>query len=333
MAVIAGFGNDSEAIMARNAVQFQRGLSTAQFQALYGTEEQCHAALVVMRWPEGFVCPKCQGKAHAFCKPKRLFQCSACRVQTSARAGTIFHKSRTPLSKWFLAMHLLTSAKNDISALELARQLDVKWDTAWLIKQKLMEVMFQRNSTYRLAGDVQIDDAYQGGERPVNSAGNARGSSNKMPFILAVETREGKPVYTHIRCVPAFTQEAIRTYAAASLSPGARVRSDGLKAFMGIADAGLTHLPKVTGGGRPADPDFKWVNTALGNIKSSITGTCRSCARRHLPRYLAAYEWRFNRRFDLAKNLTRLGRVATTTKPKPYRQIAPARVQSAETYG
>jgi hypothetical protein len=67
--------------------------------------------------------------------------------------------------KWFLAMHLLTSAKNDIAALELARQLDVKWDTAWLIKQKLMEVTKQRNSIYKLAGDAQVDDAYQGGER------------------------------------------------------------------------------------------------------------------------------------------------------------------------
>jgi len=76
-----------------------------------------------------------------------------------------FHKSRTPLVKWFLAIHLLTSAKNDIAALELARQLGVKWDTAWLIKQKLMEVMLQRNATYKLGGEVQIDDAYLGGEK------------------------------------------------------------------------------------------------------------------------------------------------------------------------
>ena len=152
--------------MARNAVQFQKALSMAEFQRLYGTEEQCHAALVEMRWPDGFVCPRCAGRPHGYCAPKRLFQCTACRLQTSARAGTIFHKSRTPLTKWFLAMHLMTASKNDIAALELARQLDVKWDTAWLIKQKLMEVMRQRNSIYRLAGDIQIDDAYQGGEKP-----------------------------------------------------------------------------------------------------------------------------------------------------------------------
>jgi hypothetical protein len=86
-------------------------------------------------------------------------------VQTSARAGTIFHKARTPLVKWFLAIYRITSAKNGIAALELARQLGVKWDTAWLIKQKLMEVMRQRNASYKLEGDVQIDDAYLGGEK------------------------------------------------------------------------------------------------------------------------------------------------------------------------
>ena len=94
-----------------------------------------------MRWPGGFVCPKCGGKAHGYTAIRRIFQCSACRKQTSARAGTIFHKSSTPLTKWFLAMHLVTSSKNDIASLELSRQIGVKWDTAWLIKQKLMEVM------------------------------------------------------------------------------------------------------------------------------------------------------------------------------------------------
>jgi ribosomal protein L37AE/L43A len=145
--------------MARNPVQFQKGLSLMEFNRRYGTDDQCHAALVAMRWPGGFECPYCKGHKHSYSAARRIFQCSACRVQTSARAGTMFHKSRTPLVKWFLAIHLLTSAKNDIAALELARQLGVKWDTAWLIKQKLMEVMRQRNATYKLGGDVQIENA------------------------------------------------------------------------------------------------------------------------------------------------------------------------------
>jgi len=168
--------------MARNKVQFQKGLSLAEFNRRYGSEELCHGALVAMRWPDGFVCPKCGGKTHSYTVVRRIFQCSACRQQTSAKAGTIFHKSTTPLTSWFLAMHLITSAKNDISSLELSRQLGVKWDTAWLIKQKLMEVMRQRNSIYKLGGDVQMDDAHLGGERPAKPGKSGRGAEGKLPL-------------------------------------------------------------------------------------------------------------------------------------------------------
>jgi hypothetical protein len=308
--------------MARNPVQFQKGLSILEFNRRYGTDEQCHAALVTMRWPNGFVCPHCGEGQHSYSPARRIFQCSVCRVQTSALAGTIFHKSRTSLVKWFLAIHLITSAKNDIAALELARQLGVKWDTAWLIKQKLMEVMLQRNAIYKLEGNVQIDDAYLGGEKP-GKAG--RGAANKTPFVIAVATRKNKPIYTQLRCVPGFTKEAIKAYAQTNIAPGSRILSDGLGCFGGLADAGLKHKAVLTGGGRPKDERFKWTNTGLGNIKSAIAGTCRSCDPQHTERYLAAYEWRFNRRFDLNKNVERLARAAAQTAPKPYRSIAAVR--------
>jgi ribosomal protein L37AE/L43A len=307
--------------MPRNKVQFQKGLSFVEFSGRYGCEEQCHAALIAMRWPDGFVCPQCGGKAHSYTAVRRIFQCSACRKQTSARAGTIFHKSATPLTKWFLATHLVTSAKNDISSLELSRQIDVKWDTAWLIKQKLMEVMRQRNSIYKLSGDVQIDDAYLGGERPEKPGKSGRGAEGKLPFVIAVATRDGKPIHMQLRRVAGFTLEALEAYAATNIEPGSWVISDGLNCFPGVKTAGMKHLPIVTGGGRPTHPFFKWVNIGLGNLKSAIVGTCRSFDEQHADRYLAAYEWRFNRRFDLAKNLERLARVALQTLPKPYSSI------------
>src|SRR5262245_35839301 len=308
--------------MARNPVQFQKGLSLMEFNRRYGTDEQCHAALIKMRWPDGFVCPHCGVTEHSYSAARQIFQCSGCRVQTSARAGTIFHKSRTPLVKWFLAIYLLTSAKNDIAALELARQLGVKWDTAWLMKQKLMEAMRLRNATYKLEGEVQIDDAYLGGEK----AGKVgRGAANKVPFVIAVETREGKPIHTQLRCVPGFTKQAITDYASANMVPGTRVLSDGLACFGGVVEAGMRHTAIVTGSGRPKGDLFKWTNTGLANIKGAITGTCRSCDPQHTERYLAAYEWRFNRRFDLDKNVERLARVATRTAPKSYRFFAPSR--------
>ena len=138
-----------------------------------------------------------------------------------------------------------------------------------------------------------------------------------------METREDKPIYTQLRRVAGFTSEEIKAYAAASIEAGARVSTDGLSCFAAVASAGTLHRPIVTGGGRPDEPELKWVNTGLGNIKSAITGTCRAIRPRHAARYLAAYEYRFNRRFELDKMVERLAAVAAKTAPKPRCIISP----------
>ena len=313
--------------MARNPVQFQKGLSLGAFLAAYGTEERCHAALVALRWPDGFVCPRCGGRKHGVIGPRRLFQCSACRYQASVKAGTVFAASKLELTKWFLAIYLMTQSKNDIAALELMRQLGVKYDTAWLVKQKLMAAMLERNRQRLLAGEVQIDDAYLGGEMKRAEGGKrGRGSPNKLPFVAAVATRDGRPVAVHLRRVEGFTKEQIGCYAKAGLAPGAAVVSDGLHCFAAIAEAGFAHTVIKTGGGprRPAEPAFACVNTVLGNVKSAITGTCRALGARHSARYLAAYEYRFNRRVDLKSMIPRLAYVALSQRPSPYRTLVPA---------
>jgi transposase-like protein len=113
--------------MARNKVQFQKGMSEARFDELYGTEALCHDALVRWRWPEGFTCPDCEGRAHCIVKrgARILYQCNACRKQTSVKAGTIFASSKLPLRLWFKAKYLLTQSKKGVSSLELGRRLGV----------------------------------------------------------------------------------------------------------------------------------------------------------------------------------------------------------------
>ena len=98
---------------------------------------------------------------------------------------------------------------------------------------------------------------------------------------------------------------------------------NGLHCFTGVGNAGCIHQPIITGSGRKAalNPVFKWVNTTLGNIKSAITGTYRAIPDKHVPRYLAEFEYRFNRRYDLAAMMPRLGYVAVRTPPMPYRLL------------
>ncbi len=111
--------------MARNKVQFQKGLSEAEFSRLYGTEERCRAVLFQWRWPEGFVCPACGGLAHCVIRERGLYQCNACRAQTSLIAGTIFASTKLELTVWLRAMYLMTQTKQGISRLELSRRLGV----------------------------------------------------------------------------------------------------------------------------------------------------------------------------------------------------------------
>ena len=102
------------------------------------------------------------------------WQCGACPHQCSLISGTMFESSKLPLSRWFLAMQLLTQSKNNVSALELMRQIGVSYRTAWLLKHKIMEAMRLREEHRELDGRVEIDDAYLGGEHPGVSADGAR---------------------------------------------------------------------------------------------------------------------------------------------------------------
>ena len=261
-------------------------------------------------------------------RARKLFQCDACRKQTSVRAGTIFASSKLPLRVWFKAMYHLTQSKQGISGLELSRRLGITYNAAWKLKHKLAQVMLERNAKKRLKGNVQMDDAYLGGERE-GSVG--RGAEGKTPFVAAVETTDdGKPHKIILRRVKAFSKAELRKLAGAALESGAEVVSDGLNCFAAVTDAGCTHTAIVTGSGKKAvkTPAFKWVNTALGNIKAAIVGTYRAVDEKHVPRYLAEFEYRFNRRYDLVNMIPRLAVIATTTTPMPYRLLKLADFQA-----
>ncbi len=313
--------------MARNSVQFQKGLSEAEFERQYGTEAACRAALFRWRWPEGFECPICGERRHSEVRSRLLFQCSACRRQTSLTAGTIFAATKLPLRTWFRAIYHLTQSKQGISSLELARRLGVTQTAAWTMKHKLAQVMLERDADTLLGGRVELDDAYLGGERSGGKRG--RGSPGKTPFVAAVETTpEGKPVRLKLRRVASFCGRAIAGFAKRSPHPTCEVISDGLACFAAVTKAGCRHTVIKTGSGARAarTPAVKWVNTSLGNIKAAITGTYRSIAPKHVPRYLAEFEYRFNRRYDLTAMLPRLATAAAQTPPMPYRLLKLAEV-------
>jgi len=310
--------------MAMNRIQFQPGLSMPEFAQRFGSESQCAAALETARWPNGFSCPRCGGAAHGVLRGERckVFQCQASRHQASLIAGTVFQGTQLPLSVWFLVIYLISQAKTGLSALALKRHLGVSYPTAWLIHHKLMRAMEQRDEHYVLEGQVQVDDAYLGGERTGGKAG--RGSENQVPCVAAVSlSDEGHPLRAQLTRVPGFTLKALAQWARNPLAPGSTVLSDGLACFNAVTDAGCVHQPTIVAGRKPKDlPEFKWVNTVLGNLKTRFSGCDHAPAFRKVgAEYLAAFAYRFNRRFDLRTLNEQLLVAALACPPQPQRSI------------
>ena len=315
--------------MAMNRIQFQHGLSMPEFLKDYGTEAQCERVLEAVRWPNGFCCPRCGQAAHYVLRDgvRKVFQCNACRHQASLIAGTVFQGTKLPLTTWFLAIYLISQAKTGLSALALKRQLGVSYPTAWLIHHKLMQVMADREARYLLEGKIQVDDAYLGGERTGGKVG--RGSENKVAFVAAVSLNEAdRPLRVRLTPVPGFTLKAVAAWAKEHLAPGSAVFSDGLACFGAVTEAGCSHQTTVIAGRKPKEvPEFKWINTVLGNLKTTLSGCYHAFDfRKYATRYLAAFCYRFNRRFDLRSLHQRLLIAAVGTTPQPLRSIRVADV-------
>lgn len=312
--------------MAMNPIQFQPGLSLREFVAQYGTEAKCRRALYRARWPKGFRCPACGDRRRSTFRrgAQTYYQCRACQHQTTLIAGTLFAATKLPLRTWFVAIYALTTTKTNLAALELMRQLDVCYRTAWRLKHKIMQAMVEREQTRQLAGFVQVDDAYLGGEHNGGKVG--RGSQNKQPFLIAVATDENleRPTYAVIEPVRTFDNTALADWCRRRLAPDAEVFTDGLWAFRRFADAGHAHTVLESVGGRAATEvrGARWVNIVLGNVKRAISGRYHAIRQaKYARRYLAEAAYRFNRRFRLRELLPRLARAMIFCAPCPERSL------------
>ncbi|RZS58430.1 transposase-like zinc ribbon protein [Sphaerotilus mobilis] len=279
--------------MAMNQIQFQKSVSLTDFLLRYGSKDQCAQALVSNRWPDGFRCPSCGAAEHYVVShgARKLFQCRGCRHQPSLTAGPLMDSTKLPLRTWFLAIFLLSQAKTGLSALALMRQLGTSYHTAWLIHHMVMLAMAKVDAEEPLYGQIQMDDANLGGERP---GVGGRGSPNKVPVVAAVSTNsKGHPMRVKVTPVSTFSSAAITVWARINLTPGSDMRSDGLPCFAGVVDAGCAHSYVVVGRRKPRElPQFTWVNTVLGNLKTLINGAYKAFKfRKHAHAYLGAFAY------------------------------------------
>ena len=292
-----------------NKIQFQKGLSLEEFIKNFRNEKQCAEYLEKLRWGRGFLCSKCGGEHYIrHWKDKRLFyRCKSCRHRNTLISGTMFENTKLPLTKWFLAIYLLTQTKKGASGVDLRRKLGVNKDTAWGMRQKILAVMKSREDEQMLDNQVQIDDVYYGGKLEGKSG---RGSENKQAFLAAVSTDGfGNPLKVKFHTVNSFSKAEVSCFAKKYIKEGAIIHSDALAAFNALNE-NYEHSKTVMNNEnkevqKKNFKKFNAINTLISNLKNFLRGTHHDVSDKYLNKYFAEFQYRFNRRFDLRAILDR----------------------------
>ena len=261
--------------------------SLAALQERFATEAACLEYLAKLRWPDGFVCPRC-GCAEAWHTSRGLWHCGRCGAQTSVTAGTLFHRTRKPLALWFRVMWHIVSQKYGSNALGLQRELGFgRYETAWQWLHKLRRAMV-RPGRGRLSGPVQVDETYL---EPARSGKRGRGAEGKTMVAIAVEDKSPKGIgRIRLQVVPDGSGASLTAFLEAAVTPGSLVITDDWR--------GYDPLPRKGYPRRAVTPkQLSLPHLVASLLKRWLLGTYQGAVRpSHLPYYLEEYTFRFNRR-------------------------------------
>jgi transposase-like protein len=291
--------------------------SWQDFVAWLHDDAACAAYLERLRWPEGFVCPACGTMGDPWRQTRGRLVCRTCRAQTTVTAGTIFDKTRTPLTVWLAAAWHLTTAKNGLSALTLSRTLGTNYRVAWAMLQRYRVAMV-RSEREPLSGDVEVDETYVGGVEHGGKRG--RGAGKKCIVVIAVEIEHPKGFgRVRLRHVPDVSRASLVGFVTDIVAPRSVVLTDGWRAYNEVADHGYTHkVTKLSDSGDPAHVSMPGVHRIASLLKRWILGTHQgSVDPAHLQSYLEEFTFRFNRRTSRSRGLVfrRLLEQAVVTGP------------------
>jgi transposase-like protein len=300
--------------------------SVGEFQAWFRTDADCLDYLEWMRWPRGFVCPAC-GNGGGWRLGDGRLMCAACGHRTSVTAGTIFDRTRTPLTVWFTACWSFATAKDGISALSLQRSLEIgSQQTAWAMLHRLRSVLV-RPGRDRLTGAVEVDETYIGGEEPGLRGGRAKGK--KALVGVAVEVKEPKGIG---RCRMALLADgssaSLHPFVTGHVAPDATVITDAWMGYHGLARRGYAHQRRSQRAARARGDDPGQLLPAVHRVASLakrwlLSTHQGSVDETHLQSYLDEFVFRFNRRRSRSRGLVfyRVLELAVGHEPVRYHDI------------
>ena len=264
-------------------------INLVNLMATYHSDDKCREALERLRWPDGVQCPRCDSTS-VWETARHQFECSRCAYRFSVTAGTIFHDTKLPLQKWFLAVYLLIESKKGISALQVKRTLDVSYKTAWYLCHRIRYAMAELNAE-PLTGTVEVDETYVGGK----VRGKGRHYIGNKAIVVGVVQRKGE---IRLQVVDAADRATLHAIIEKHADVADRVFTDDYRPYRGIADENTIHETVNHSAGEYVRGDVH-TNTVEGVwslLKRSIVGSFHKVSIKHLDAYLDELEWRFNNR-------------------------------------
>ena len=262
------------------------------FERDFPDDSACLHWLFRFLYPHGCECPRCQRVTrHHRVKGRKSFSCQECGHHVHPTAGTIYHKSSTPLKLWFYAVFLMSSTRCGVSAKQLERELGVTYKTAWRMFRQIRSML--NDERPRLSGETEVDETLVGGK--VRGSKYKRRIPPKTTVVGAVQ-RDGGPIVTKI--VPNHRAEHLVPFVKASIEPGSRVNTDEHSAYRGLSGFGYVHV-------HVRHWDYEYVRGTVhtnsiegfwGNFKGGMRGVYKKCGQRYLQSYLDEYTFRYNRR-------------------------------------
>lgn len=289
----------------------------AAFQnPIFQDEAKAREALEAVRWPDGPYCPHCgnsdqekiakvEGKKQSH-RPG-LYYCNECKGQFTVTVGTVFERSKVPLTKWWMAAHMMNSGKNGVSAHEIHRSIGVTYKTAWFMMHRLREAM-KDIAPAPMGGEgqsIQADETYYG-----NTSKRAKyykkGHSLKSSVVALVEKPSGRVRVKKLE--HGVSSPDVREFLVTNADRKSELHTDESRLYIKVGKEFAAHKTVLHGwnqGGHYVGKDGQTTNAVenfFGNMKRSLRGTYIHVSEQHLQRYLNEFEFRYNNRSGLGIN-------------------------------
>jgi len=288
----------------RQTIPPQQKYTTKQFQTEFPDDSACLEYMMQKRWPGGVaLCAECGvERKHYRVTGRTCYACPVCGSHIFPLAGTIFHKSTTPLTTWFYVIKLMSTTRVGVSAKQIQRETGVTYKTAWRMMKQIRVLMAEK---LKLIGPVEMDEGYFGGS-DANKHSHLRGKGQKTT-VLGIVERKGRVI---AKVMPNATKDSILPVVAESVHRKAMIYTDGHSSYDGLRWMGMDHKHKTVNhsAGVYVD-DFAHTNSIEGFwslVKRGIQGVYYQVGPQYLQSYLNEYAFRYNRRKVMRPMFTQL---------------------------